>query len=197
MTICPQLDLTALLETGLTSLKQLQDGSQVGIVDPPKLREMVRTSRSNFTKIEEYAQAICRSLDGLQKEIDALAVPPGSGVAGLPDTGGVGIVVQTAPATTTFRTLTSPSGTITIGNPDGVAGNPTLDANVGAVAGTVAAGDDPRFADAAAGLALAAPESELSMLERKFLLLYRDYFLLLKRIPQGLEADLPLALTAT
>ncbi len=44
----------------------------------------------------------------------------------LPDTGGNGFVIRTGVGTTTNRTLTNTDGTITITNPDGVAGNPII-----------------------------------------------------------------------
>jgi hypothetical protein len=48
-----------------------------------------------------------------------------AGAAGLPVTGGTGIVVQTGPATTVARSLAEGPG-IDITNPSGVAGNPTI-----------------------------------------------------------------------
>lgn len=69
---------------------------------------------------------------------------------GLGDPGGNGIVTRTAANTTVNRSLTAPSGTLVVGNADGVSGNPTLDVDTaifpvyssgtGAVPGTGAVG---------------------------------------------------------
>jgi hypothetical protein len=58
------------------------------------------------------------------------SVPPGTGgggpVDGLPDTGHPGLVVRTTTDVTVARQLAPPAAGFTIGNPDGVAGNPTF-----------------------------------------------------------------------
>ena len=50
-----------------------------------------------------------------------------SNSAGVTDPGADGFMVRTAEDVSTARSLTSPLGTLAIGNSDGVAGNPTLD----------------------------------------------------------------------
>jgi hypothetical protein len=51
----------------------------------------------------------------------------GSGTGGLPDPGGNGVVVRTASNTTTHRSIVAGSSHISVTNPDGTAGNPTID----------------------------------------------------------------------
>ena len=58
----------------------------------------------------------------------------------------------------------------------------------GQVADTLAAGDDPRFG---------TTEEYVADLERRFRLLFRDYYLTFGRIPPGLEDELEQALNQT
>ena len=123
------LDIVLLDSDGATALTTLQTQALFDKFFDVSLARTLRTitgDTGTFTVDEPNDTLSLTGAGGLTVDISGGTITLDASAVALNDPGANGIVVRTAPNTTTARSLVAPTEGITITNPDGVAGNPTF-----------------------------------------------------------------------